>query len=183
MEVFIRSLLIIALTFISFKVKAPTFSANEISDGRINSISRMISTIQPKLANKKKLTIAKAIHEISETYKIDPKILIAIIDAESEFDNSKVSPTGDYSVAQINLKVWTNGFQKIGFKKLDVKRLKTDEVYAITKMSQILKSIKDRYGKKDKRWFARYHSHTSKYKNIYYVKLEKRMNKIAFTRF
>jgi len=151
----------------------------EINNERVSSISRMISTVQPKLNKSKKIVIAKAIHEISSSYKIDPKILIAIVDAESEFDNSKVSPTGDYSVAQINLKVWKNGFQKIGYPKLDVKRLKVDEAYAIMKMSQILKSLKDRFGKKDKRWYARYHSHTPKFKNIYYVKLEKRMIKIA----
>lgn len=179
MEVFIRSLLIIALTFFSLKIVAPELDKNELTNRRISSISVMISSVRPKLENTKKYTIAKAIHELSQSYNIDPKILIAIIDAESEFDNSKVSPTGDYSVAQINLKVWKNGFQKIGYPKLDIKRLKTDEAYAITKMSQILKSLKDRFGKKDKRWFARYHSHTPKFKDIYYLKLSKRMNKIA----
>jgi hypothetical protein len=46
-------------------------------------------------------------------------------------------------------------------------------------MAEILNILKDRHGKNDSKWFARYHSQTKKFKNIYSIKVEKRMRMIA----
>jgi hypothetical protein len=46
-------------------------------------------------------------------------------------------------------------------------------------MAEILTILKVRHGKNDSKWFARYHSQTKKYKNMYSIKVEKRMRMIA----
>jgi hypothetical protein len=42
-------------------------------------------------------------------------------------------------------------------------------------MAQILQILKNRYEKKDRRWYARYHSKTKKHKREYLSKLELRL--------
>ena len=57
-----------------------------------------------------------------------------------------------------------------------------DQSYAMEKMAQILSILKNRHAKKDRRWYARYHSNTSKYKLNYLRKIEVRMKMLAQSR-
>lgn len=164
-----------------FSTTAQPLSLNyaEIDSYRISVLSKMIAAIQPELKKHNRERIAKALYKTAQIHKLDPRIMIAIISTESEFINSKVSPTGDLSLAQINTEVWNKEFTRLGLATLNRKLLKTNEAYALNKMAEILNIIKSRHARKDSKWFARYHSHTKKYKEIYTVKLEKRLRMIA----
>ena len=58
----------------------------------------------------------------------------------------------------------------------------TDQAYAMETMARILSIIKNRHAKKDRRWYARYHSNTTKYKHDYLRKIEIRMKLLAATK-
>jgi soluble lytic murein transglycosylase-like protein len=105
--------------------------------------------------------------------------MIAIIDTESDFDNTKISTTGDLSLAQINTDIWNKELKRLKLPSIDEKRLQNDESYALNQMAMILSILKERHSKKDGSWYARYHSHTKKYKTIYFSKVQLRMRKIA----
>jgi len=156
-----------------------SFSKKDIDDNHTNLIAKMISVVQPDLKAKNRNRIAKSLYKTTREHGLDPKLMIAIIGTESDFVNSKVSTTGDLSLAQINTEVWNKEFNRLGLNKLNSKLLKKDEAYALSKMAEILNIIKARHGKKDNKWFARYHSGTKKFKDIYSVKVEKRMRMIA----
>lgn len=142
-------------------------------------IEKMINVVEPTLEKKNANKIAKLIHYTSKRYNIDPKIIVSIIDTESDFRHHKVSSTGDLSLVQINPKVWNAEFKRLGLGELDIQQLKKSERYALIKMGQILNDLKTKYAHKDEKWFARYHSRTKKFKTTYANKVELRMRKIA----
>jgi hypothetical protein len=65
--------------------------------------------------------IAEQIYEQSKDKKLDYHILLGIIKTESDFENSKVSTTGDVSIVQINYKIWSKEFLRISDSKLNGK--------------------------------------------------------------
>ena len=175
---------ILFITFIMTLVFSTTaqplsFSKSDIDIFHTRLIAKMISIVQPELKEGAKNRIAKSLYNTTKKYRLDPKLMIAIIGTESDFVNEKVSTTGDLSLAQINTDVWNKEFSRLGLDKLNSKLLKKDEAYALNKMAEILNILKFRHGKSDSKWFARYHSQTTKYKNLYSIKVEKRMRMIA----
>ena len=170
---------IICSTLLISTAQPKSWSAKEVATYNTNIISKMISVIQPEMKKSDRNRIAYSLYTTTKKYKVDPKLMIAIIGTESDFVNSKVSTTGDLSMAQINTTVWNKEFVRLGLDKLNPKRLKKDEAYALGKMAEILNILKARHGKKDNQWFARYHSQTKKHKNEYSVKVEKRLRKIS----
>jgi hypothetical protein len=169
----------IITSIISTAAMPKSFNINETTRTKVNRISQMIKVVQPELEKTARNRIAYSLYLTTKRYNIDPKLMIAIIGTESDFVNSKVSTTGDLSLAQINTEIWNKEFARMGLDKLNAKRLKKDENYALSKMAEILVILKSRHAKNDSKWFARYHSHTQKYKNQYSVKVEKRMRMIA----
>ncbi len=144
-------------------------------------ISNMISIVQPELENKNRDKIATQISKAITRFNIKPQIMVAIIDTESNFKSDKVSSTGDLSLAQINAEVWNREFVRMKLPPINKAKLKTDQQYALIKMAEILSIIKKRYEKKDRRWYARYHSNTSTHKKGYLNKLEIRLKMLANT--
>lgn len=65
-------------------------------------------------------SIALRIFEVSENRDLDYHILLGIIKTESDFSNSKVSSTGDYSMAQINYGTWSDEFFRMKESKIPV---------------------------------------------------------------
>jgi hypothetical protein len=161
------------------EARPATFNAREKTDCNTIIISKMIGKVQPEIKLANRIRIASSIGKIAQKYQIDPKLMIAIIGTESDFSNTKISSTGDLSMAQINTEIWNKEFTRLGLEKLNKTRLKKDEVYALNKMAEILNILKNRHAKKDKYWFARYHSHTKKFKNVYQSKVQSRINMIA----
>lgn len=144
-------------------------------------ISNMIAIVQPELEETNKRIIAAQISKAITRYNIKPQIMVAIIDTESNFKSDKVSSTGDLSLAQINVEVWNKEFVRMKLSPMNKARIKVDQQYALMKMAEILSIIKKRYEKKDRRWYARYHSNTHKHKKDYLSKLQMRMKMLANT--
>lgn len=143
-------------------------------------ISHMISVVQPELKLKARNKIANDIHFAIKKYKIEPQIIVSLIDTESNFSYQKVSSTGDLSIGQVNVEVWNNEFKRMKLPLISKEKLvKKDQSYAMLKMAQILSIIKKRHSQKDRRWYARYHSNTSKHKLDYLSKIEIRMKMLA----
>lgn len=146
-------------------------------------ISHMISVVQPELEVNARNKIANDIHHAIKKYKVEPQIVVSLIDTESNFSYSKVSSTGDLSLGQVNVEVWNEEFKRMKLPLIDKAKLVTeDQGYAMEKMAQILSILKKRHAKKDRRWYARYHSNTSKYKMDYLRKIEVRMKMLAESR-
>lgn len=146
-------------------------------------ISHMISIVQPELEVNARNKIANDIHHAIKKYKVEPQIVVSLIDTESNFSYSKISTTGDLSLGQLNVEVWNKEFKRMKLPLIDKTKLVTeDQAYAMEKMAQILSIIKKRYAKKDRRWYARYHSNTKKYKMDYLKKIEVRMKMLAQSR-
>lgn len=138
-------------------------------------ISKMISVLNPGLSVAQRQNVAVKIHQALGKYKIAPQIVVAIIDAESSFNQNLVSSSGDLSLAQVNVEVWNKEFLRMNLEVIDVEKLKSDETYSLEVMTKILHILKTRYEKKDRRWYARYHSKTKKYRRAYLAKIEARM--------
>lgn len=172
-------ILTLILSLFSTPVMPKSFTKAEIYRYNIAVISKMIQVVQPELKEKKRNQIALALYQTSKKYAIDPKIMVAIISTESNFDNSAVSVSGDLSLAQINTKVWDAEFLRLGLGKIDKKLLRADESYALNKMGKILSILKTRHAKKDAKWYAVYHSRTKKHKNVYDGKVQSRLRMIA----
>ena len=171
-------ILILILSMISISVMPKSFTKDEIYRYNTLVISKMIEVVQPNINKEKRSKIALALYQASTKYSVDPKIMVAIIATESNFNNAAVSISGDISLAQINTKVWDAEFNRLGFSKLDKKLLKKDEAYALNKMAKILSILKNRHSK-DAKWYAVYHSKTKKFKNVYDVKVQKQLKIIA----
>ncbi len=146
-------------------------------------IAQMISIVQPELEVNTRNKIANNIHHAIKKYKVEPQIVVALIDTESNFQYDKVSTTGDLSLAQVNVEVWNAEFKrmKLPLIKKDL-LIAEDQAYAMEMMAKILSILKARHAKKDRRWYARYHSNTTKYKIDYLRKIEVRMKLLSQSR-
>jgi hypothetical protein len=146
-------------------------------------IAQMISIVQPELGLNSRNKIANDIFHAIKKYKVEPQIVVALIDTESNFIYNKVSSTGDVSIAQLNVEVWNAEFSRMKLPIIKRELLVCEnQAYAMEKMTQILSILKKRYSKKDRRWYARYHSNTTKYKMDYLKKIEIRMKMLAQAR-
>ncbi|MFA6238351.1 MAG: transglycosylase SLT domain-containing protein [Bacteriovorax sp.] len=144
-------------------------------------IANMISVVQPELIESDRNKIAVQISNALKKFKVEPQIMVAIIDTESDFKADKVSSTGDLSLAQINVDVWNKEFKRMKLKTMRKEKIIIDQQYALMKMAEILSIIKKRHAKKDRRWYARYHSNTHNHKKDYLQKLEIRMRMLALS--
>lgn len=167
------------LSMISTNVMSKSLKKSEINKHNIGMIADMIKVVQPRLSMKSRKKIAHDLYKVSKKYAVDPKLMVAIISTESDFNNSAVSSTGDISLAQINTKVWNAEFSRLGLAKMNIKLLKKNESYALNKMGKILSILKNRHAKKDTKWYAIYHSKTKKFKNAYDGKLQNKLRMIA----
>ncbi len=143
----------------------------------IEIIAKMIELVQPELPVKLRYDYAEDISEAIKIHKdIKPQIMIALIDTESDFNASMISHTLDYSMAQVNVKVWNIEFKRMGIPPIKIEMLlNPDQAYAMKTMAKILSILRKRHEHEDRRWYARYHSNTKKYKWNYLRKIEIRM--------
>lgn len=156
------------------------FSSAQAKD--FKTVKTAVKKLAPSKSKSLKLEeYAFWIHTYAEKYQIDPYLMLALIKVESDFNQSAVSNTGDYSLAQINYDVWKRELGSKGI-KLDMTKLKNNHSYAIEKMAIILKLLKTRHSHKDKLWYGRYHSNTKKYKSRYLKKVNLALNEIFKSR-
>lgn len=167
------------LTLLLSVVSVSVTPSHEVRAYQVGVIHSLIAKVKKNIDEDRAKFIAVSIHDSATNYKIDPKVIIAIIDTESNFRKGMVSHTGDLSLVQINPLVWNKEFARLKMPLVDAKRLQEDEAYAINLMCEILTLIKVRHGETDARWFARYHSKTKKYKDLYHTKVDLRMRLMA----
>ena len=163
MKTLLTTLLVLGFIFNTNVALPKSEVAKNDNHKEVVQIKKMIKAIKPHLNEEKTLKIAHHLFNVSKKYNIDPKVMIAIIDTESDFDNTKISTTGDLSLAQINTDIWNKELVRMKLPTIDSKRLKIDEKYALNQMAMILSILKNRHSQKDNKWFARYHSHTKKF--------------------
>ncbi len=135
---------------------------------RIYKLQNKIITLQPKL---KKYSLDYWYSTIIAKYcpeKLD-NIIIAIIFAESSFNNFKINQNRDYGLGQINYNVWGKYFN-ISKKEL------LNPIINIQIIVKILVNLKKQYH--DKYWWGYYHSKTIKSRNRYINKINKILNKL-----
>jgi hypothetical protein len=146
-------------------------------------ISEMIFIVQPELESNLRNKFAKSIYLAVKKYKVEPQIMVALIDTESNFKYQTVSTTGDLSLGQLNVDVWNIEFKRLKLPLINKDLLiNADQTYALEKMALILEILKARHAKKDRRWYARYHSNTNKYKMDYLRKIEIRMKILSLSK-
>lgn len=159
-----------------------TFSSfdKEALGSDVAVISEMIRIVQPELDVKTRSRYATDIHLALKKFNIAPQIMVSIIDVESDFQYTKISSTGDLSIAQINPDIWNKEFEWMKKPLIDANQLTTvKQTYAMEKMAKILSILKKRHEKKDRRWYARYHSNTGELKHKYLKKIDIRMKMLA----
>lgn len=159
----------------SYKMKLSNYDKKSLPND-VALIEKMIQIVQPELETELVSTYAQDISKAVHRHNINPQIIISLIDTESNFQASKISHTGDVSIAQVNADVWNKEFQRLKLPLIKKGKLKQiEQGYAIDTMARILAILKKRHEKKDRRWYARYHSNTKKYKWDYISKIEIRM--------
>jgi hypothetical protein len=144
-----------------------------------------------KLPDRERIRFATLITLSCKKYNIDPRIMIAILKVESDFNQSSrntysckfkresdKNKCGDHSVAQINYHIWVKRFRALDKAPLHFEKLKEDDAYAIFRMGEILAELQKQHSKNDNFWFARYHSATPKFKNAYIKKLQVHLKKL-----
>ncbi len=160
------------------ELKLSNFDKKPISKDASN-IASMIEIVQPEINPNDRNTYAEQISEAVKEFNVAPQVVIALIDTESDFNSRKISETGDLSIAQINYEVWNKEFKRMKLPEIDLQKLTSeDQSYAINTMVKILSILKKRHAKVDRRWYARYHSNTKKYKWHYLKKIEVRMKRL-----
>lgn len=96
------------------------------------------------------LTLADAILQASLKYKIQARLLSAIIMTESGYYVGAVNRrSNDYGICQINV-------ANIKRMKLDKSRLLTDIKYSVEAGARVLAYFQGRYSHKEKYWYCRY---------------------------
>jgi len=147
-------------------------------NAKVIEVKKKVSKLAPHLSEERQMKVAAAIETNSRKYNIPKKVLLSIIKIESNFKSNMVSSTGDYSIVQINLKIWNKEFARLGLSKINKKMLVESDEYAIGKMCKILNIIKAR-SPRDPKWYARYHSNTPEFNAIYRIKIDKVMRLLA----
>jgi len=183
-------MILIATSYISKNNKVESIKVNNIYDQQFGdfdrihiknkpaTIAKMISVLKPDFNSEKINNLSRKIHQAFFKYHIEPQIVVAIIDTESHFNQQLVSASGDFSMAQVNIEIWNKEFNRLNMKLIDSNKIKNDQAYSLEIMAQILHILKNRYEKKDRRWYARYHSKNMKHKIEYLSKLHARMKLI-----
>ncbi len=144
---------------------------------KVLSLAKAIVTLSPQVSEEKSLIIAKLIEKHSKNYNIDGPLMLAIIQTESNFNTLAKSSTGDFSLAQINYKIWNQELIRLKKEPLNFTKLKTCPDYALKRMAEILQIISLRY-EEDPQWYARYHSKTMKLKKKYAKKVNNHLEVI-----
>jgi hypothetical protein len=169
-ENYINLTIVISLSVFSLISLSP-LSAKEVNPVSPAVVQVYNSIYQVGFQNPEKaMELASLISTESKKYKIDPKVMVAIIMVESNFKQEAISRTGDISMAQINIKTWSLEFKRLKRVSIDEQKMHNDKAYAISRMAEIL-SILSRNHTNKKDWFASYHSKTPDLKKVYYEKL------------
>jgi predicted GH43/DUF377 family glycosyl hydrolase len=172
---------VLALSVTSFAVAAQVTETKLIGceeDPRVIQIAKAVYAVG--YTNKARgLVLARIIASESARRDLEPSIMVAILMQESSFKSGAVNKKSrDFSVAQINKRVWVKEYKRMGHAPIDFKRLMVDDRYAIAQMAEILSILADRFSDKDD-WYLRYHSSNKKEKQRYRQTINRKLLLIA----
>src|SRR6267154_4581559 len=120
--------LLAVLLFVPMTIKVDKVPNLYTHSAVYKQIRRIKPDIEPRLA----LEVTEAVYKACGTFKVNPRLLVAILMQESKFDPKAVNKvTHDYGLAQINIKTAKSY-------KFDLKRLKTEPKYSIFAAGLIL---------------------------------------------
>jgi soluble lytic murein transglycosylase-like protein len=140
--------LLATLLFIPTVIKADKVENPYLYSAVYKQILKVRPGIEPNYA----LRLAKSIYEVAGAFKIEPKLLTAILAQESMFKVDAINiKSHDYGLAQINRKT-------AKLYKFDLKRLQADPKYAIWAAGVVLNDFHKMYGHKEKDAWTRYNS-------------------------
>ena len=175
----LKIMLVVALFMIPAVAHRETLDKmKQVTNERVIEVSKKVFKLAPHLSHDRQMKVASAIDTLSIKYSIQKKVLLSIIKIESNFKSEAISKTGDYSIVQINLNIWNKEFKRLGMSKIDKVKLIESDYYAIEKMCKILTIIKNR-SPRDPQWYARYHSNTPEFNQIYKLKINNVMKVLA----
>jgi len=144
------------------------FNVNNVD---LTKIEKYITRVNPRHNKTTVTNLAININKSAIKWEIDPMIMTRLIAAESHFKFGAKSNTGDFSLVQINCKIWTKEFRNLRRRKLDCIRLVKDPAYALDRMAEILSIVKKR--SINKYWYLGYHSNTKKLRLKYLKNIRK----------
>jgi hypothetical protein len=177
MTKFASCVLISAFTLVTPAVKNK-HSVSHSPDPRVQQIAKAIYAVgcRDKVRGQ---NFAKMILVAAANKNLDPKIFVAIIMAESSFKSGAVNKKShDFSIAQINKRIWSKEYKRLNHAQIDFKRIMIDDHYAITEMAEILSILALRF-KDQKDWYLNYHSSDDAEKSIYRRTINKKFAMMA----
>ncbi len=127
--------------------------ADKVLNPYLNSpVYKQILKARPGIEAAYALKLANSIYEVARAFKIEPKLLTAILAQESMFKTEAINlKSHDYGLAQINHKT-------AKLYHFDLKRLQIDPKYSIWAAGVILNDFHKMYGHKEKDAWTRYNS-------------------------
>ena len=168
--------------FILFSSSSPAKMDPKTYDTMI--ISSAIQILNPKIKVHYANQLSHYIRKVAKMFELDYRLFVLILKVESDFNQKAVSSTGDLSIAQIYHKYWMNPKRRSKLIRTGhlLDNILEHEFYALMVMGEILK-LNQNHSVEDLYWFARYHSNTPKFKNIYINKMKKAYAKIKHLNF
>lgn len=121
-----------------------------------------IKSLKLPLSHKKVMGMSNLIYNLSKRYKVDSRLVVAIIRTESRFrnkaancvkglnsENKEVEVCRDFGIMQISYKT----IRGYGF---DLDLIRSDLEYSMESGVIVLRDFKRRYAKKYKNWYVSY---------------------------
>ena len=140
-------------------------------------VKKDITKLNNKLEQAYLESLVISIDKHSKEYKVNPKIVIAIFKAESNFNINAVNyESRDFGIGQINA-------LNMKHYEFDLGKQMTNLDYAIKNTYIILNDLRNKYCSKSvehTQWFTRYHSYSSARRKIYYNVLKPFLEAVNF---
>lgn len=161
-------LMMFLLLFNPLVIQSSMFTVDEV-------IANNLIRLNKNLDYENVVEYSNALSYCSETYKLDWRLVAAILYQESGLNHRAISwKSRDYGIGQLHYKTIIN-------RNVDLGKLLTDSAYAIDETCKLLKSLKDKYNYDNvdwRIWYTRYHSYTPKYRMQYYKLIQKHINRL-----
>lgn len=138
-------LLILLFVLLAFPVQSHVRKGCVSRDPVYCQITERSPNINRKYARRLSFTIRSA----SKRHDVPPRVLTAILGAESSFRLNVVNKDADFGIAQVNI-------HNIRAYKFDKNRLVTDLRYSVNAGAKVLYWFKDTYSAKEEQWYLRY---------------------------
>lgn len=148
--------------------------SSDVRADQLQQIRHSITTLEPATSVADSLLVAMVVDKWSRAYKLNWKLMIAILAQESSFRTDpqkclyKKRQCSDLGIAQINYNSWKDELS------LDHNKLLVDVHYNIENMAKILSKLQVRYGH-EKMWWSRYHSATREHRLSYQRKIASKL--------